>query len=91
MKRITFQTEYTEPVHPIQAAVGDTPATTRADLLCWSPTPDGTALAWFDAAQATIKSPNDSIILLLERFLVWGITLHIYHAGTCTRQWIHAI
>jgi len=61
MKRVTFQTEYAEPVHPIQAAVGDTPATTRADLLCWSPTPDGTALAWFDAAQAAVKALLDGV------------------------------
>lgn len=76
MKRVTFQTEYAEPVHSIQAAVGDTAVTTRADLLCWSPTSDGTALAWFDADQATVGELLDGVDTVV------GVSLHEDTTGT---------
>ncbi|MDJ1430471.1 helix-turn-helix domain-containing protein [Halostagnicola sp. A-GB9-2] len=76
MKRVTFRTEYAEPVHPIQAAVNDAVATTRADLLYWSPTADGTALVWFDANPAAVAEILDSVDTVTD------VSLHDDTTGT---------
>ncbi|MDZ5810781.1 helix-turn-helix domain-containing protein [Halorubrum sp. AD140] len=76
MQRVTFQTKYSDPVHPIQAAVGDTDMTTRSDLVCWSPTPDGTALVWFDADRATVGGLLDGVDTVV------GVSLHEDKTGT---------
>ncbi|WP_241430819.1 helix-turn-helix domain-containing protein [Halalkalicoccus jeotgali] len=76
MKRVTFHAEYAKPTHPIQAAVNDAAATTRTDLLYWSPTPDGTALLWFDADLAAAAEILDSVDVVTD------MSLHEDTAGT---------
>lgn len=76
MKRVAFRVEYTDPVHPIQAAVNDAAATVRVDLLYWSPTSDGTALVWFDTDQAVVAEVLSSVDT------VAGVSFHGDTTGT---------